>query len=311
MTRGGALGIVQVQSPEVPTDQPALHFVPRGHGDGSKNQFLPENKSYTNRLKLSYSSDIDISILQEISPENPRKWRFLSKTDSTNAEIERSLSAHPLQGDLVVIADRQTKGKGRLGRAWHSEPETGIYLSTFIRPNITPEKLPILTLMVGLATVIAVNEFIPQPALLKWPNDLLLKGKKIAGILCEYHSRKNPAVIIGIGINVNQIQFPAGLKDIATSLKLEFGKDINRTDLIKSLITQLDFQYNEFQNNKVQALIDNWTRNSDLFGKAISLNKGNQIINGKAIRLDNRGRLVIANDSGKEVAFDSGEVGIE
>ena len=260
---------------------------------------------------MSYSSDIDISILEGISAENPRKWRFLSKTDSTNAEIARSLSAHPLQEDLVVIADRQTKGKGRLGRAWHSEPETGIYLSTFIRPNITPEKLPILTLMVGLATVIAVNEFIPQPALLKWPNDLLLKGKKIAGILCEYHSRKNPAVIIGIGINVNQIQFPSGLKDIATSLKLEFGKDINRTALIKSLITQLDVQYNEFQNNKVQALIDNWTRNSDLFGKTISLNKGNQIINGKAIRLDNRGRLVIANDSGKEVAFDSGEVGIE
>ena len=77
------------------------------------------------------------------------------------------------------------------------------------------------------------------------------------------------------------------------------------------MITQLDIQYNDFQNNKVQALIDNWTRNSDLFGKTISLNKGNQIINGKAIRLDNRGRLVIANDSGKEVAFDSGEVGIE
>ena len=259
---------------------------------------------------MSYSSNIDLSILQKIPSETPRKWRFLSETDSTNAEIERSLSTHPPEEGLVVIANSQTKGKGRLGRVWHSAPETGIYLSTFIRPNITPEQLPILTLMAGLATVIAVNEFIPQPTLLKWPNDLLFKGKKIAGILCEYHSRKNPAVIIGIGINVNQIQFPAGLKDIATSLKLEFGKDINRTALIKSLITQLDFQYNEFQNNKVQALIDNWTRNTDLFGKTISLNKGNQTINGKAIRLDNHGRLVILNDSGKEVAFDSGEVGI-
>ena len=259
---------------------------------------------------MSYSSDIDISILQEIPSEIPRKWRFLSKTDSTNAEIERSLSAHSLEENLVVIADSQTKGKGRLGRAWHSEPKTGIYISTLIRPNITPEQLPILTLMAGLATVIAVNEFISQPALLKWPNDLLLKGKKIAGILCEYHSIKNPAVIIGIGINVNQVQFPAGLKDIATSLKLEFGEDINRTALIKSLITQLDLQYKKFQNNKVQAILNNWTRNTDLFGKTISLNKGNQIINGEAIRLDNHGRLVILNDSGKEVAFDSGEVGI-
>ena len=260
---------------------------------------------------MTCSSDIDLSILQEIPSETPRKWRFLSKIDSTNAEIERSLSTQPSKENLVVIADSQTKGKGRLGRTWHSEPKTGVYLSTFIRPNITPEKLPVLTLMAGLATITAVNEFIPQPSLLKWPNDLLLKGKKIAGILCEYHTIKNPAVIIGIGINVNQIQFPAGLKDIATSLKLEFGKNINRTALIKSLITQLDFQYNEFQNNKVQALIDNWARNSDLFGKSITLNKGDQIINGKAIRLDNCGRLVILNNSGKEVAFDSGEVGIE
>jgi len=260
---------------------------------------------------LTYSSDIDLSILQEIHSENPRKWRFLSKTDSTNAEIERNLSTYSPQENLVVIADSQKKGRGRLGRNWHSPPETGIYLSTFIRPNITPEQLPFLTLMTGLATVIAVNEFIPQPALLKWPNDLLLKGKKIAGILCEYHSIKNPAVIIGIGINVNQVQFPPELQGIATSLKLEFGKDINRTDLIKSLIIQLDIQYKEFQNNKVQTLVNNWALNTDLFGKTISLNKGNQTINGKAIRLDNRGRLVILNDSGKEVAFDSGEVRIE
>jgi BirA family biotin operon repressor/biotin-[acetyl-CoA-carboxylase] ligase len=260
---------------------------------------------------LSYSSEIDLSILQEIPSDIPRKWRFLSTTDSTNAEIERSLSTQPPEEDLVVIADSQTKGKGRLGRVWHSEPKTGIYLSTLIRPNITPKQLPFLTLMAGLATVIAVNEFIPQPALLKWPNDLLLKDKKIAGILCEYHAVKYPAVIIGIGINVNQIQFPTGLKDIATSLKLEFGKEINRTALVKSLIVQLDIQYNKFKNNNVQALIDNWARNTDLFGKTVSLNKGNQITTGKAIRLDTSGRLVILTDSGKEVAFDSGEVKIE
>ena len=77
------------------------------------------------------------------------------------------------------------------------------------------------------------------------------------------------------------------------------------------MITQLDVQYQEFQNNKLQALLNNWARNTDLFGKTISLNKGNQIITGEAIRLDNHGRLVILNDSGKEVAFDSGEVRIE
>ena len=90
--------------------------------------------------------------------------------------------------------------------------------------------------MAGLATVIAVNEFTSNRAQLKWPNDLLLNGKKIAGVLCEYHPKNIPAVIIGIGINVNQTQFPADIKEIATSLKLETGEEINRTALILSLI---------------------------------------------------------------------------
>jgi len=260
---------------------------------------------------LPYSSEIDIKTLQGLPSDMLRKWRFLSETDSTNSEVKRSLSNISSEESLIVIADSQTKGKGRLGRNWHSAPGTGIYLSTFIRPNITPEQLPLITLMTGLSTVIAINEFIPQPALLKWPNDLLLKGKKIAGILCEYHNEKVPVVIIGIGINANQTQFPKNLKDIATSLKLEFGKNINRTTLIKSLITQLDYQYKNLQNNKIQALIYNWTQNTDLFGKTISLKKGNQSITGKAIRLDNRGRLVILNDFGMEESFGSGEVRIK
>ena len=95
--------------------------------------------------------------------------------------------------------------------------------------------------------------------------------------LCEYHPKNIPAVIIGIGINVNQTQFPADIKEIATSLKLETGEEINRTALIKQLITQLDFQYSELKKYKVETLIKNWTRHTDLFGKTITLKKSNQI----------------------------------
>ncbi|MBT5472304.1 MAG: biotin--[acetyl-CoA-carboxylase] ligase [Nitrospina sp.] len=256
------------------------------------------------------SSDIDLLILQKTHSEANRKWRFLTETDSTNAEISRCLPDHPSEEGLVVIADSQTGGKGRQGRVWHSEPGTGIYISTLIRPNLPPEQLPILTLMAGLATAMAVNDFIPQPAQLKWPNDLLLNGKKVAGVLCEYHSLEIPAVIIGIGINVNQNQFPKDIKNIATSLKLESGTEINRTELIKNLITQLDHQYSELVENKIQALIENWTRHTDLFGKTITLNKSNQSITGKATRLDEQGRLVLINASGEEQAYDSGEVRI-
>ncbi len=258
---------------------------------------------------MSQPSDIDLAVLQNSPSPKGRKWHFLPETDSTNAEIIRHLSSHPSEEGLVVIADCQTGGKGRSGRVWHSAPGTGIYLSMLIRPDLL--QLPIVTLMAGLATTLAVNEFIPQPAQLKWPNDLLLNDKKIAGVLCEYHATKVPAVIIGIGINVNHTQFPADIKDIATSLKLESGIETNRTTLIKQLVAQLDFQYSELKNNKVQALIDNWTRHSDLFGKSISISKGDQNITGKAVRLDNMGRLVILNESGKEIVLDSGEVRIQ
>ncbi len=260
---------------------------------------------------LSKPSDIDLAVLQNSPWSKDRKWNFLPETDSTNAEIMRHISSHPPEEGLVVIADCQTGGKGRSGRVWHSESGTGIYLSMLIQPNLSPEKLSIVTLMAGLATAIAVNEFIPQPAQLKWPNDLLLNNKKIAGVLCEYHATKVPAVIIGIGINVNHTQFPADIKDIATSLKLESGLEINRTTLIRQLVTQLDFQYDELKNNKVQTLIDNWTRHSDLFGKSISIKKGDQIITGKALKLDPLGRLILLNESGKEIALDSGEVRIQ
>ena len=256
------------------------------------------------------SSDIDLIALQNCPSSKGRKWRFIPETKSTNTEISRHLSGHPSEEGFVVIADCQTEGKGRSGRVWHSAPGTGIYLSMSIQPNFSPEQLPIVTLMAGLATAIAVNEFIPNPAKLKWPNDLLLNDKKIAGVLCEYHASKVPTVIIGIGINVNHTQFPAEINDIATSLKLETGLETNRTTLIRQLVTQLDFQYSELKNNKVQALIDNWTLHSDLFGKSININKGDQSITGKAIRLDPLGRLVILNKSGKEIALDSGEVRI-
>ena len=260
---------------------------------------------------LPNSSDIDLSILQNLASETKRQWLYLHETDSTNAEIGRRLQDHPPEEGLVVIADAQTGGRGRLGRVWHSEPENGIYLSTLIRPDLSPEKLPLITLMAGLATVLAVNSTIPSPARLKWPNDLLLNGKKIAGVLCENHSTKTPAVIIGIGINVNHSQFPPEIKDIATSLKLETGLKINRTSLIKNLVTQLDLQYSELKNNEVKILLENWCKNTDLFGKTITIKKGNRKIAGKALRLDKLGRLVLADHSGKELALDSGEVSLE
>ena len=156
--------------------------------------------------------------------------------------------AENLSEGAVVIADHQTRGRGRQGRSWHSEPATGLYLSTLLKPNLPPEKLACLTLMAGVATVSAIHQQTSAPAKLKWPNDILLNGKKLAGILCECiaKSGNTPAVIVGIGINLNHTSFPESIKDTATSLKLETGKNVDRADLILSLLQNLDSEYKEF-----------------------------------------------------------------
>ena len=154
--------------------------------------------------------------------------QVLSKTDSTNDEIRRNLT---LPEGAVCIADQQTHGRGRQGRSWHSETGTGLYLSILLKPNLSAEKLALITLMAGVATVSAIEQQIPSvPLKLKWPNDILLNGKKLSGILCEYVP--GTAVIVGIGINLNQTCFPEDIKNIATSLKLETETTVNRTDLV-------------------------------------------------------------------------------
>ena len=158
--------------------------------------------------------------------------------------------------------------------------------------------------MVGVATVSTIG----QHAKLKWPNDILLNGKKLAGILCEHIPGSSPAVIVGIGINLNQTHFPEDIQDIATSLKLEIGKTINRADLILSLLENLDREYEEYLQGKNENLIRKWTENSNLFGKTVTIQQKGKSLTGKAIKLDPKGRLILQTPDGKKHALDSGEL---
>ena len=158
--------------------------------------------------------------------------------------------------------------------------------------------------MAGIATVSAIQ----QQSRLKWPNDILLNGKKLAGILCEHILGSTHAVIVGIGINLNQTHFPEDIQDIATSLKLETGKTFNRTDIILSLLENLDHEYEEFLQGKKENLIRKWTENSDLFGKTVTVNQKGKSLTGTAIRLDSEGRLIVETPDGEKHILDSGEL---
>jgi BirA family transcriptional regulator, biotin operon repressor / biotin---[acetyl-CoA-carboxylase] ligase len=206
----------------------------------------------------------------------------------------------------VVIADRQTLGRGRLGRSWHSEPGSGLYISTLLRPPLPPESLACITLMAGVATACTLEQH--APAKLKWPNDILLNGKKLAGILCEYIPDTLPAIIVGIGINLNHTHFPENIRESATSLQLETGKTVDRTDIALNLLQNLDSEYKKFQQGKREDLIQKWTEKTDMFGKTITVyQKGNTLI-GKALGLDPLGKLILQTPQGDQKVLDSGEV---
>ena len=236
---------------------------------------------------------------------------FLPEVDSTNNVVKKYLLDGANEG-LVVVAESQTAGKGRMGRVWYSPSETGIYLSTLLKPNLDLDYLPLFTLLAGVAAILTINEFSHQRANLKWPNDIIINGKKVCGLLCELiQSRGRPiGLVIGFGINANhQIeQFPESLKSSATSLRIVNGSSIDRLALIRSLLTSLDLEYQNFLTEGKRPMIEKWCTNSDFFGKKVSVIRGSTITTGTAIHLNESGRLVLRQDNGHEEALDSGEV---
>src|SRR5712672_3029088 len=155
------------------------------------------------------------------------------KTDSTNrVALELGHAGEP-EG-AVVLAEEQTAGRGRAGRSWHSERAAGIYVTLLLRPKISPVQAPLLTMMAGLsahAAILAQTGLQPD---VKWPNDLMLSGKKLGGVLTEMHAETNLVrfVIVGIGVNVNQEKFPSELNGLATSLHVQTGKNQSRLELL-------------------------------------------------------------------------------
>ena len=260
-------------------------------------------------LPLASPADIDITALEQNlrTARIGRPLRILAQIDSTNEEIKRNLAANLPEG-AVVIADHQTHGRGRQGRSWYSEPATGLYLSTLLKPNLPPEDLACLTLMAGVATVSAIQQQTSALTKLKWPNDILLNGKKIAGILCECIAEpgSHPSIIIGIGINLNHTSFPESLQDIATSLKMETGQTVDRTQLALSLLQNLDSEFKDFGNR--ENLIRKWTEQSDMFGKTVTIHQKGKEQTGIALGLNPQGKLILQTPDGKQHLLDSGEL---
>jgi BirA family biotin operon repressor/biotin-[acetyl-CoA-carboxylase] ligase len=237
-----------------------------------------------------------------------------SKIDSTNREARDRAKGGAREG-LVILADSQSRGKGRLGRSWESPPGTNLYLSIILRPPVDPSDAPQITLLAGVATARALSDVSGLKCLIKWPNDILLRGRKLAGILAEMEAEgaRVGFVILGIGINVNwrREDFPADLGVKATSLRAESGKEISRAAVAAQLLRELEKEYTAFiREGFSPRLKDEWNRLSWINGKEVTLSLPEGEISGRALGLDTDGALLLLDGKGKTRRFIAGDVSL-
>src|SRR5262245_54881940 len=190
-----------------------------------------------------------------------KKIHYVTELDSTNS-CARRLAEQGAQAGEIVIAESQTHGRGRLGRPWVSPPYVNLYISVILRPNLPPIDAPQITLMAAVALAEALAAFIPVVPAIKWPNDILAEGRKLAGILTESacHAERIDFVILGIGVNINYPveSMPDAIRKRATSLISLTGASVSRESVLRRLIQDLDRCYGELEETGFQALGARW-----------------------------------------------------
>jgi BirA family biotin operon repressor/biotin-[acetyl-CoA-carboxylase] ligase len=232
------------------------------------------------------------------------------RTDSTNRVAMELGSADEPEG-AVVLAEEQSAGRGRAGRAWHSERATGIYFTLLLRPRLSPVEAPLLTMLAGLsahAAILAQTGLAPD---LKWPNDLMLGGRKLGGILTEMQADTSLVrfVAVGIGINVNQERFPSELSSIATSLRAETGKNQSRLDLLARLLREFESDYNRLLREGSRSVTERFARLSSYArGKKVRVTTGEESFTGTTAGVAREGLLQVEREDGKLVTVLAGDV---
>ena len=246
-----------------------------------------------------------------------RNILYYDVTDSTNLRIKQAGDEGAPHGTLAV-ADRQTAGRGRRGRTWESPAGSSIYMSILLRPEISPNKASMLTLVMALSVVEGIRECVGSgediPGIqIKWPNDIIINGKKLAGILTEMSSQIDYInhVTVGVGINVNMTEFPEEIADTATSLRLECGHTVKRASLIAAVMERLEENYEIFlETEDLSGLLDRYN------ALLVNCDRDVQIIGAKetyqahAIGIDHTGELIVRREDGSIEKINAGEVSV-
>ena len=240
------------------------------------------------------------------------KVQWHDEIDSTNAEAQRLATAGAAEG-LLIVADTQRAGRGRRGRRWNSPPGDSIYMTFLLRPDVPADTAPVLTLVAALSVAEAINENRDVRVGIKWPNDLVVGGRKLCGILTEMklEDGRIDHVVIGIGINVNTKEFPGELQKTATSLFIETGHKTDRKVLIRQIGRHFAKEYERFCGEKsFYSFRKRYEQLSVNLGQEIQVLAGNEQYFGKAEGINEWGGLMITREDGTREAIRAGEVSV-
>lgn len=229
-------------------------------------------------------------------------------TVSSTMDIATQLGIKNCPCGTLVLAEAQTKGRGRLGRSWLSPKYKGIYLSLVLRPKILPHQAAILTLLSAVSICEAIKEITGLDARIKWPNDILVQHKKLGGILTELNAEMDEVrfLVIGMGLNVNNDKKTLPLN--ATSLKSELKEGVNRIELLQEILRRIEANYLLFQEKGSQPVAEKWRDYNVTLGRRIKVFFQREHIEGEAADLDSDGALLLRQDSGLTQRITAGDV---
>jgi BirA family biotin operon repressor/biotin-[acetyl-CoA-carboxylase] ligase len=243
-----------------------------------------------------------------------RDIRVFKETTSTNDIVEK-LARDGVKEGVVVFAESQTKGRGRLGRKWISPANQGLWFSVLLRPQLRPAEATQLTVAAATALARAIQNRTQISPDIKWPNDLLIGGRKIAGILTEMSAEVDRVnyVIVGMGVDVNQSasDFPPDVRKLATSLKLECGRPVHRAELAAAILQELDRDYLRVCRGEFPALADEWESRCTTIGQHVTVRIGERRVHGRAESLDDAGALLVRTEHGRIERIIGGDVTVE
>ncbi len=243
-----------------------------------------------------------------------RDIRVFQETTSTNDIIEK-LARDGVKEGVAVFAESQTKGRGRLGRRWLSPPGKGLWFSILLRPRVRLQEATRLTVASATALWRAIARHTGLHPAIKWPNDLVLRGKKVAGILTELNAELDQVryVVLGIGVdvNLNSTDFPPELRKTATSLKAELGKPVVRAELAVAILRELDRDYARIASDAFVGVAEEWQAHCTTIGQFVTIQTGQRKIRGRAEALGEDGELLLRTEHGHLERIIGGDLSLD